>query len=117
MAVKGAVFRRVSATLLPASPAGVLGPGSGEPSSIVWFYHSHIMAEDEINLGLIGTIIVTTASKICLSENPIPRDIDQEFALYMIFNEENDEESELKHTKSLLIQTRIPVRYPFKPLA
>lgn len=63
MAVKGAVFRRVSATLLPASPAGVPGPDSSEPSSIVWFYHSHIMAEDEINLQLIGTIIVTAASK------------------------------------------------------
>lgn len=75
------------------------GPGPEDPSSIIWLYHSHVMAEEEINLGLIGTIIITAASKVRSSKNPAPRDVDQEFvALYMIFNEENDEEPGLKHT-------------------
>lgn len=75
------------------------GPGPDDPSSIAWLYHSHVMPEQEINLGLIGTIIITAAHKARSSMGPVPRDVDQEFiALYMIFNEENDEESGLKHT-------------------
>jgi len=74
------------------------GPGPNDPSSIVWLYHSHVMSEDEMNLGLIGTIVVTREGKERSTSNPIPQDIDQEFtALFMIFNEENDEESGLKH--------------------
>lgn len=75
------------------------GPGPGDPSSIVWLYHSHVMSEDETNLGLIGTIVVTREGKARSASNPMPQDIDQELtALYMIFNEENGEESGLKHT-------------------
>ncbi|MXS85884.1 copper oxidase [Nitrosomonas sp. HPC101] len=75
------------------------GPGPDDPSSVAWLYHSHVAPEHEINLGLIGTIIITAANKARHSKGPVPRDIDQEFiALYMIFNEENDEESGLKHT-------------------
>ncbi len=75
------------------------GPGPNDPSSIVWLYHSHVMSEDETNLGLIGTIVVTRQGKARSPSNPMPQDIDQEFtALYMIFNEDNGEESGLKHT-------------------
>lgn len=75
------------------------GPGPTDPSSIVWLYHSHVMAEEEINLGLIGTIIITNRGKARSRSNPAPRDVDQEFvALYLIFDEENGEESGLKHT-------------------
>lgn len=75
------------------------GPGPNDPSSIVWLYHSHVMAEEEINLGLIGTIIVTAADKAQSAQQPLPNDVDQEFvALYMIFNEEDDEESGMKHS-------------------
>jgi len=75
------------------------GPGTKDLSSVVWLYHSHVMAEDETNLGLIGTIVVTRANKIRSTTNPTPRDVDHEFtALFMIFNEENDEESGMKHT-------------------
>ena len=35
------------------------GPGPADPSSIVWLYHSHVMEEEEANLGLIGTIVIT----------------------------------------------------------
>lgn len=75
------------------------GPGPNDPSSIVWLYHSHVMSEEETNLGLIGTIVVTGAGKARSQADPLPQDIDQEFtALYMIFNEENGEESGMKHT-------------------
>ena len=75
------------------------GPGPSDPSSVVWLYHSHVMSEAETNLGLIGTIVVTREGKARSASNPTPQDIDQELtALYMIFNEENDEESGLKHT-------------------
>ncbi|MBP6059017.1 MAG: multicopper oxidase domain-containing protein [Nitrosomonas sp.] len=75
------------------------GPGPSDPSSIVWLYHSHVMAEDETNLGLISTIVVTREDKARSTSDPTPQDIDRELtALYMIFNEENDEESGLKHT-------------------
>ena len=75
------------------------GPGPNDPSSIVWLYHSHVMSEEETNLGLIGTIVVTGAGKSRSPADPLPQDIDQEFtALYMIFNEENGEESGMKHT-------------------
>jgi FtsP/CotA-like multicopper oxidase with cupredoxin domain len=74
------------------------GPGPNDPSSIVWLYHSHVMAEEEINLGLIGTLVVTRKGMARSASDPTPRDVDQEFtSLFMIFNEENDEESGLKH--------------------
>jgi FtsP/CotA-like multicopper oxidase with cupredoxin domain len=53
-------------------------PGPNDPSSIVWLYHCKGMARS--------------------TANPKPRDVDQEFtSLFMIFNEENNEESGLKH--------------------
>lgn len=75
------------------------GPGPADPSSIVWLYHSHVMEEEDKNLGLIGTIVVTRKGMARSPSNPAPRDVDQEFtALFMIFNEENGEESGMKHT-------------------
>ena len=75
------------------------GPGATDPSSIVWLYHSHVMEEEEANLGLIGTIVVTRPGMARSASNPAPRDVDQEFtALFMIFNEEEGKESGLKHT-------------------
>ena len=74
------------------------GPGPNDPSTIVWLYHSHVMGEEEINLGLIGAIIITRKGMEISYSNPSPRDVDHEFiSLFMIFNEENDEESGLKH--------------------
>jgi FtsP/CotA-like multicopper oxidase with cupredoxin domain len=75
------------------------GPGPADPSSIVWLYHSHVMGEEEMNLGLIGTLVITRKGMARSASNPMPRDVDQEFtALFMIFNEEDGEESGLKHT-------------------
>ena len=39
------------------------GPAPGQPSSIVWWYHSHVDPAIEINAGLIGPIIVTAKGK------------------------------------------------------
>ena len=51
-----------------------------------------------MNLGLIGTIVVTRKGMACSIVDLSPRDVDQEFtALYMIFDEEEGEESGLKH--------------------
>lgn len=62
------------------------GPGPGDPSSVVWLYHSHVSEPKDINAGLIGAIIVSArgASK----PNGMPRDVDREFVtLFMIFDE------------------------------
>lgn len=74
------------------------GPGPNDPSSVVWLYHSHVVAEEEMNLGLIGTIIVVRQGMARSITDPSPRDVDREFtALYMIFDEEDGEERGLKH--------------------
>ena len=74
------------------------GPGPNDPSSIVWLYHSHVLGEEEMNLGLVGAIIITRKGMEVSHSNPFPRDVDHEFiSLFMIFNEKNGEESGLKH--------------------
>jgi len=74
------------------------GPGPSDPSTIVWLYHSHLMGEEEMNLGLIGTLVITRKGMESSTSDPFPRDVDHEFiSLFMIFNEENNEESGLKH--------------------
>jgi FtsP/CotA-like multicopper oxidase with cupredoxin domain len=74
------------------------GPGAQDPSSRVWFYHSHSMSEpDEVNRGLIGAIIVTRAGMA--NPDATPKDVDREFiALFMIFNERDDKERGLMHS-------------------
>ena len=62
------------------------GPAPDEPSSKAWLYHSHVAADAEINLGLIGAIIVTDPKRA--RPDGTPRDVDREFAtLFMIFDE------------------------------
>jgi FtsP/CotA-like multicopper oxidase with cupredoxin domain len=62
------------------------GPGPDGPSSVVWWYHSHVEAEKEINAGLLGPIIVTAEGKA--KPDGAPKDLDREFVtLFMIFNE------------------------------
>jgi FtsP/CotA-like multicopper oxidase with cupredoxin domain len=78
------------------------GPAPGEPSSRVWLYHSHVMAEEEIYLGLVGTIVVT--DKKHARPDGSPNDVDREFTTFwMVFNEnsedtpEEEQEMNLKH--------------------
>lgn len=62
------------------------GPGPGQPSSIVWWYHAHVDPGIEINSGLLGPIIVTAKGKA--KPDGSPKDVDREFvASFMIFNE------------------------------
>jgi FtsP/CotA-like multicopper oxidase with cupredoxin domain len=68
------------------------GPGPEGPSSVVWWYHSHVEAEKEINAGLLGPIIVTARGKA--KPDGSPKDVDREFVtLFMIFNETGRERS------------------------
>jgi hypothetical protein len=73
------------------------GPRAGQPSSILWPYHSHVEEGREINDGLIGPIIVTAGGKA--RPDGSPRDVDQEFvALYMVFDHARGIESGLMHS-------------------
>lgn len=78
------------------------GPRKGEPSSKVWLYHSHVMAEEEMYRGLVGTIVVTDPKHA--NADATPEDVDREFVTFwMVFNENTptsdpeDEEMNLKH--------------------
>ena len=62
------------------------GPGPGQPSSVVWWYHGHVNAAVEINAGLVGPIVVTAKGKA--KPDGSPKDVDREFiASFMIFDE------------------------------
>lgn len=73
------------------------GPGKGDPSSIVWWYHSHINEPLETNLGLLGPIIVTKRG--FARPDGSPRDVDREFvAAFFVFNELEGAEEGLMHS-------------------
>lgn len=62
------------------------GPGPGQLSSVVWWYHPHIDEPRETNAGLMGPIIVTAKGKA--KPDGSPKDVDEEFvASFMIFDE------------------------------
>jgi manganese oxidase len=62
------------------------GPGPGQLSSVVWWYHAHVDPGIEVNAGLLGPIIVTAKGKA--KPDGTPKDIDREFiASFMIFDE------------------------------
>jgi FtsP/CotA-like multicopper oxidase with cupredoxin domain len=62
------------------------GPGPGQLSSVVWWYHAHIDEEAETNAGLMGPIVIT--AKGHARPDGSPKDVDQEFvASFMIFDE------------------------------
>lgn len=62
------------------------GPAPGEPSSKVWLYHSHVVADEDINRGLVGAIVITDPKRARPDGTPV--DADREFVtLFMIFNE------------------------------
>jgi FtsP/CotA-like multicopper oxidase with cupredoxin domain len=62
------------------------GPETGEPSSKVWLYHSHVIADEDVNRGLVGVIVITDQAHA--QPDGTPTDVDREFVtLFMIFNE------------------------------
>lgn len=61
-------------------------PLATEPSSKAWLYHSHVGGDEEVNMGLIGSIIVTDPARA--RADGTPKDVDREMAaLFMIFDE------------------------------
>lgn len=72
------------------------GPGPGDPSSIVWWYHSHVNEPWETNAGLLGPIVIAARGKANFDASP--KGVDREFVLmYMIFNEDTGRERGLMH--------------------
>jgi len=62
------------------------GPGPGQLSSVVWWYHSDVDEPVESNEGLTGPIIITAKGKA--RPDGSPKDVDQEFvASFMIFDQ------------------------------
>jgi hypothetical protein len=62
------------------------GPGPGQLSSVVWWYHGHFNEVKETNAGLLGPIIVTAKGKA--KADGSPKDVDEEFvAAFTIFDE------------------------------
>ena len=62
------------------------GPGPGDPSSLVWLYHSH--GNKGLESGLVGAIIIT-ARGMALPDGK-PKDVDREFVnFFMVFDENN----------------------------
>jgi FtsP/CotA-like multicopper oxidase with cupredoxin domain len=73
------------------------GPGPGDPSSIVWWYHSHVDEPAETNAGLLGPLVVTARGKA--REDGTPADVDRELVvMMMIFDEAKGEERGLMHS-------------------
>ena len=71
------------------------GPLPGEPSSKGWLYHSHVTGDTEVNLGLVGAIIVTDPKRA--RPDGMPGDVDREFAtLFMIFDESGLDEAAIE---------------------
>lgn len=72
-------------------------PGPGDPSSLVWWYHSHISEAAETNRGLLGPLVITR--KGAAREDGSPKDVNREFVTaFFIFNELDGEEPGLMHS-------------------
>ena len=72
------------------------GPGPGDPSSMVWWYHPHTDEPIETNAGLMGPIIITAKGKA--KPDGSPKDVDREFvATFMIFDEMMPQETIFFH--------------------
>lgn len=73
------------------------GPGPGDSSSIVWWYHSHVNEPAETNAGLLGPILITR--KGMARQDGTPKDVDREFVTaFFIFNELDGAEEGLMHS-------------------
>ena len=62
------------------------GPAAGDPSSILWMYHSHFVEAKEMNTGLMGAIVVSAPGTT--RPDGRPKDVDREFvATFAVFDE------------------------------
>ena len=63
------------------------GPSRGEPSSVLWMYHSHVDEAKDVNSGLIGPLVVTAKGKA--KPDGSPRDADREIVVAFAEIDEN----------------------------
>jgi manganese oxidase len=63
------------------------GPSPGEPSSVLWMYHSHVDESKDVNSGLIGPLVVTAKGKA--KPDGSPRDADREIVVAFAEIDEN----------------------------
>ena len=83
------------------------GPGPGGPRSVVWWYHSHVDAEREINAGLLGPVIITAAGMADAAGRP--RDVNREFVImFMIFDELKGKDQGLFHSMNGFVFGNLP---------
>lgn len=62
------------------------GPGPGDPSSVVWLYHSHRNEPRDVEAGLVGAMIITRRGHA--KPDGAPKDVDREFVgFFLVFNE------------------------------
>jgi FtsP/CotA-like multicopper oxidase with cupredoxin domain len=92
------------------------GPGPSDPSSILWFYHSHANEVADMGSGLIGPIIITRKG----DANPdgTPKGVDREFVT--MFSVDNENRSHYYHdnvgryvTDKSMVPKRRDEDYPF----
>lgn len=82
-------------------------PGPGDPSSLVWWYHSHINEPAETNAGLLGPIVIT--GRGMAKPDGSPNDVDREFiAAFFIFSEDKGKERGLMHSINGFIFGNLP---------
>ncbi len=63
------------------------GPARGDPSSILWMYHSHVHEDQDISSGLMGPIIVSARGTT--KPDGTPKDVDREFVVAFYEIDEN----------------------------
>lgn len=63
------------------------GPAYGDPSSVIWMYHSHVDEPADANAGLVGPIIVTR--KWQARPDGSPADVDRELITMFSAKDEN----------------------------
>jgi manganese oxidase len=86
------------------------GPSPSGPSSRGWLYHSHVAGDQEIDMGLVGFIIVTDPKRARADGTPM--DVDRELgSLFMIFNE-NTQDIEAAEAEE---RARNPKKVDFDP--
>ena len=83
------------------------GPGPADPSSLVWWYHSHVDEPAETNAGLLGPIVVTAKGRA--RDDATPVDVDREVVVaFMIFDEARGEERGQMHAINGFIFGNLP---------
>ncbi len=65
------------------------GPAEGDPSSILWMYHSHVQEDADVNSGLMAPMIVTRRNDA--RADLTPKDVDRE--LIVSFHEMDENSS------------------------